>query len=222
MRKPSRKTVRDSIRASVPKGKLRAAKIVLADNPEKNSPIGGFTEYDRETSGGHVVKIGAPAGDNAHGITIRGHETRHATRHTPKRKKPMTENEAMASQIVDDVNIECTPLPNTDSVRPYRRAHLAVAMSGVRTLQRNARAVRDKLAADNAALRNGQLLNAVRTTAMLHSYAQGDIPMVKRGRTGTAMFAKRLETVLLRRLLRSLNWPKASAQGQGPFRCWSP
>jgi hypothetical protein len=182
MRKPNRKTVRDAIRASVPDGKLKRAKIVLADSPEKRSPIGGFTEYER-ANGGAVVKIGAPAGDNAHGITIRGHETRHATRHTPKRKKPMTENEAIAAQIVDDVNIECTPLPDTNvSLRPYRRAHLAVAMDGVRTLKKNARAVKNKIAPDTARLRNGNLLNAVRTVAMLHSYGQGGPEAVARER----------------------------------------
>ena len=170
MRKPSRKTVRDAIRGSVPQGKLKRAKIVLADNPEKHSPIGGFTEYDR-ASGGTVIKIGAPAGDNASGITIRGHETRHATRHGNRRKKPMTENEAVASQIVDDVNIECTPIP--PCMTGYKRAHLAVAMDGVRTLTRNARAVKSGKVADSIALRNGQLLNAVRSTAMLHSYGQG-------------------------------------------------
>jgi hypothetical protein len=173
MRKPNRKTVRDAIRASVPKGKLKRAKIVLADNAQlKGAQIGGFTEYDR-ANGGNVIKIGAPAADDAKGITIRGHETRHATRHTVKRRKPMTENEAIASQIVDDVNIECTPLPKLESLIGYKRAHLAVAMDGVRTLKKNKRAVDNKTAPDSIALRNGQLLNAVRTTAMLHSYGQG-------------------------------------------------
>jgi hypothetical protein len=175
MRKPSRKTVRDAIRASVPQGKLKRAKIVLADKAQlQGAQIGGFTEYDR-ASGGTVIKIGAPDGDDAKGITIRGHETRHATRHGNRRKKPMTENEAIASQIVDDVNIECTPLPKlaVESLRGYKRAHLAVAMDGARTLTRNARAVKSGKAPDTVALRNGQLLNAVRTTAMLHSYGQG-------------------------------------------------
>ena len=163
MNKPNRKTVRDAIRASVPDGKLKGAKIVLADKEElKHARIGGFTEYSR-ANGGDVVKVGAPAGDDAHGITIRGHETRHASRHTLKRKKPMSENEALAAQIVDDVNIECTPIPDGANTRPYRRAHLTVAMDSVRTLLRNDRAVKGGKVADSVELRNGQLLNAVRT-----------------------------------------------------------
>jgi hypothetical protein len=175
MRKPTRKTVRDAIRASVPDGKLQRAKIVLASKEQLNgAPIGGFTEYDRANGSGNVIKLGAPDSDDSKGITIRGHETRHATRHTLKRKKPLTENEAIAGQIVDDVNIECTELPTVsfDGLRPYKRAHMAVAMDGVRILKRNARAVANGTVADSVALRNGQLLNAVRTAAMLHHYGQ--------------------------------------------------
>ena len=86
----------------------------------------------------------------------------------------MSENEALAAQIVDDVNIECTPIPDGANTRPYRRAHLTVAMDSVRTLLRNDRAVKGGKVADSVELRNGQLLNAVRTIAMLHSYGQGD------------------------------------------------
>ena len=173
MRKPNKRTVRDSIRASVPQGKLKKAKIILAEKAQiAGSRIGGFTEYDR-ASGGTVIKIGAPAEDDAKGITVRGHETRHATRHGNRRKKPMTENEAIASQIVDDVNIECNPLPMSEHLIGYKRAHLAVAMDGARTMTRNRRAVKNGKVADSVELRNGNLLNAVRTTAMLHSYGQG-------------------------------------------------
>jgi hypothetical protein len=175
MRKPNRKTVRDAIRASVPDGKLKGAKIVLADRPEQTGQIGGFTQYD-EKNRRDVVKLGAPIGDNAKGVTIRGHETRHATRHTPRRKKPLTENEAIAAQIVDDVNIESTMLPSTATpgmMRIYQRAHLATAMDGVRTLKKNVRAVRTGKAKDSPELRNGQLLNAVRTVAMLKHYGTG-------------------------------------------------
>jgi hypothetical protein len=166
-RKPNRKTVRDGIRGSVPAGKLRGARISLRDVTKDNSPIGGFTEYGK---GGSVVKIGAPVSDTSFGVTVRGHETRHATRHTPRRKKPLTENEALACQIVDDVNIESTTLPNVKGIRAYKRAHLATAFDGVRTIARNVRAVKSGKTPDSIALRNGNLLNAVRTIGMLRAY----------------------------------------------------
>jgi len=175
--KPSKRTVRDAIRASVPDGKLRKAQIVLKERTDAMQ-IGGFTQYERET-GGDVVKIGAPASDDSYGITVRGHETRHATRHTPRRKKPKTENEAIAGQIVDDVNIETSPLPDVASIRPYRRAHLKTAMDGVRVLLKNKRHVTANPKDDTAQLRNGNLLNAVRTVAMLHHYGQGEASEIK-------------------------------------------
>jgi hypothetical protein len=162
--KPNRKTVRAAIRGSVPQAKLQKARILLRDGTDKLS-IGGFTEYgtDRKT----VVKLGAPAGDKAFDITVRGHETRHATRHKLGRKKLMTPNEAIASQIVDDVNIESTRLPqiSTSGLEQYRRAHLATAMRGLRGMLQDKRTQRDTYET-----RNARLLEAVRTTAMLAHY----------------------------------------------------
>jgi hypothetical protein len=172
MRKPNRKTVRAAIRASVPEGKLKEARIVLSDAPRGTEVIGGFTEYDPRKNS-RVIKLGAPAGDKAFDITVRGHETRHATRHKAARNKPMTPNEAIASQIVDDVNIECSPLPDTKGLRAYRRAHLATAFDGLKTIARNARKVKNGLAPDNVAMRNAQLVHSVRTAAMLIAYGQG-------------------------------------------------
>lgn len=146
-----------------------------------NLSIGGFTEYERNGNGGAVVKLGAPASDDAFGITVRGHETRHATRHKPTRKKPVTPNEAIAGQIVDDVNIECTPLPpvSASHLTTYKRAHLKTAMDGVRALLKNKRAVLKGHAKDSVELRNGNLLNAVRTLSMLHHYGQNTMDEIR-------------------------------------------
>src|SRR5262245_54655277 len=109
MRKPQTKILRDSIRGSVPDGKLKKARIVLHDIRQNATPTAGATQYgeDRKT----VVRVDAPASDDAFGITVRGHEGRHATRHVLSRRKAMTPNEMLAGQIVDDVNIETTELP---------------------------------------------------------------------------------------------------------------
>jgi hypothetical protein len=174
--KPSRKTVRAAIRGSVPGGKLRKAKIILAERAQlAGSPIGGFTEYDQKNRR-DVVKLGAPLDDSAEGITIRGHETRHATRHTPTRKKPVSELEALIGQVVDDVNIESTDLPQVSPglLKPYKRAHLTTAMKGVRVIKNTARKVKAGVIPDAVPLRNGQLIHSVRTIAMLKHYGQPD------------------------------------------------
>jgi hypothetical protein len=173
--RPSRRTIRAAIRGSVPGGKLKRARITLADAAQlKNSEIGGFTQYDPKNRK-EVIKIGAPTGDDAKAITIRGHETRHATRHTPTRKKPVTELELLVGQIVDDVNVESTELPqHTPGLKAYRRAHLTTAMQGVRTIASVARKVKTGEVQDSVALRNGQLLHSVRTLAMLKHYSEKD------------------------------------------------
>jgi hypothetical protein len=176
MRKPTPKTVREAIRASVPDAKLRKARIVLTEDGFQGGNIGGYTQYERE-HGGDVVKIGAPIGDDSRGITIRGHETRHATRHKPQRKKPVTENEAMASQIVDDVNIECSPIPEAKSGRAYRRAHLATAMRDLRTIVNRGRNMRSGIEPNTVQGRNAQLLASMRVGAMLRHYATSEVPM---------------------------------------------
>src|SRR5262245_31345870 len=133
-RKPNRKTVRAAIRGSVPDAKLKKARIVLAEDTHKGA-IGGFTEYDNGRQ--NVVRLGAPAGDNAYDVTVRGHETRHATRHVRRRiKKAVTQNEVLAAQIVDDVNIESTRLPemSLSGLTTYRRAHVATALKGLRDM----------------------------------------------------------------------------------------
>jgi hypothetical protein len=169
MKKPHKGTVRAGIRGSVPGGKLCQAQITLSKAKQNQAAIGGFTEY--APKGGAVVKIGAPSGDDAFGISVRGHETRHATRHKPARRKPMTGNEAIASQIVDDVNVETSPLPRgIKGLRAYKRAHCAVAMTDVRTLAAKGRLVRSGKVADSVALRNSNLLCALRSTAMLAHY----------------------------------------------------
>lgn len=174
--KPTRKTVRAAIRGSVPGGKLRRAKIVLADAVQlKGSPIGGFTEYDQKNRR-EVVKLGAPMADTAEGITIRGHETRHATRHVPVRRKPVSEVEALIGQIVDDVNVESGDLPNLSQglMKPYKRAHLTTAMKGVRVITNTKRKLDAGIIPDTVPVRNGQLIHSVRTLAMLKHYGQPD------------------------------------------------
>src|SRR5262252_7838617 len=169
-RKPNSRTLRAAIRGSVPDGKLRGAKIVLAENTDK-AAIGGFTEYDEKRKG--VSRLGAPAGDRAFDITVRGHETRHATRHCkPRRKKAMTENEAIASQIVDDVNIETTALPSVSlsGLEAYRRAHLATAVRDLRDMLRIKRNI-----PETRETRNAQILSSVRVKAMLRHYRGGAI-----------------------------------------------
>jgi hypothetical protein len=174
MKAPTAKTVRAGIRASVPDGKLRKARIVLTSEGFRAGSIGGYTQYERE-HGGDVIKLGAPIGDKSKDVTIRGHETRHATRHKPQRKKPMTQNGEMASQIVDDVNIECTPIPNVKSQRAYRRAHLAVGANDLRSLKRHARQVLKGMPT-TVGDRNWQLLLAVRVAAMLRHYGKTGHP----------------------------------------------
>src|SRR5215471_11082428 len=98
--KPNRKTVRQAIRGMVPGGKLSSAKILLSESKYGAHSVAGFTEFDK-ARGGKVVKLGAPSGDDAASVCVRGHETRHATHTHPLRSKPMTPNEAMAFQAVD-------------------------------------------------------------------------------------------------------------------------
>lgn len=176
---PNRRTVAAAIRGSVPQGKLRKAKIVMREDTA-GMPIGGFTEYDRG-NGGDVVKIGVPVVDTAFGITIRGHETRHASIHKPTRRKPMTENESVAAQIVDDVNDETLDLPplNSGAFTVYKRAHLATAMRDVRTITNKARKAKRGEIPDNVALRNSNLLASVRSLAMLSHYAKGEAPLCR-------------------------------------------
>ena len=169
-KKPNRRTVRATIRGSVPDGKLRKAQIVLKDTTVKEA-IGGFTQYERENRG-RVIKLGAPAGDNAIDMTVRGHETRHATHHKPTRKKPMTENEAIASQIVDDVNIEYKPLPLVKGIYRYQRNALAAAMRDVRTGVSMARKIKNGTLPDSWQARNAQLLMGLRASAMLQHYGK--------------------------------------------------
>lgn len=173
MRKPNRKTVRAAIRGSVPDGKLRKAKIKLSDAPYQSQSVTGFTEYgtDRKT----VVKIGAPDGDSAIAITVRGHESRHATHHTKGRAKNMSENEARAAQIVDDVNIETLPLPSIiyDGIETYRRAHIATAMTDLRSMLKSKKNFVEHPSTETFHDRNQRLAIAMRVKAMLAHYRQG-------------------------------------------------
>jgi hypothetical protein len=202
--RPSRKTVRAAIRGSVPDGKLKRAKIVLADRDAlKDSPIGGFTQYDPKNK--DVIKLAAPTGDDAEGITVRGHETRHATRHKPTRKKPMTELEALVGQIVDDVNVETSELPRVPGIKAYKRAHLATAMKGVKTIVNVARKVRDGNMPDSVAVRNGQLIHAVRTVAMLKHYgASYDVNSLTEA-SAKARGMQRLRNAIGHRLLNAVS-----------------
>jgi hypothetical protein len=84
----------------------------------------------------------------------------------------MTENGAMASQIVDDVNIESTPVPNTKSERAYRRAHLYVAVKDLRSIKKMARGLKNGTLPNSVRNRNWQLLLAVRVYAMLDHYGR--------------------------------------------------
>jgi hypothetical protein len=169
MKAPNKRTVRGAIRGSVPGGKLRQAQIKLAKVEQNKLPIGGYTQY--APKGGAVIEIGAPVMDDAFGVAVRGHETRHATRHKPARKKPMTANEAIASQIVDDVNVETSPLPRgLRGLRAYKRAHCAVAMRDMRVVAQKARAVKAGKAPDSIETRNANLLSVLRSSAMLGHY----------------------------------------------------
>jgi hypothetical protein len=176
----ARKTVRAALRGSVPDGKLKGARITLAEDTS-NSPIGGFTEYgkDRKT----VIRIGGPVSDDAFGITVRGHETRHATRHTLARKKRDTYNAAMAAQLVDDVNIETGELPKVSKsgLEIYRRAHIATAMRDLKHMINDKRKQEKGLMPDTYEQRNARTLAAVRVKAMLAHYRK-DLPY---GRTHT-------------------------------------
>lgn len=165
----ARKTVRAALRGSVPDGKLKGARITLAEDTS-NAPIGGFTEYgkDRKT----VVRIGGPVTDDAFGITVRGHETRHATRHTLARKKRDTYNAAMAAQLIDDVNIETGELPEVSAsgLEIYRRAHIATAMRDLKHMISDKRKQDKGEMPDTYEQRNARTLAAVRVKAMLAHY----------------------------------------------------
>jgi hypothetical protein len=167
---PNRKIVRAAIRGSVPGGKLKQAKIRLMDTRQGEHGIGGRTVFgnDRKT----VTEILSPAADDAFGITVRGHETRHATKHTLGRKKPMTENAMFAMQHVDDVNVETMKLPSIsgDGLEEYRRAHLAVAVKDLRGIVNEVRAIKAGTRKDSWQDRNRRLVNALRTKAMLAHY----------------------------------------------------
>ena len=171
-RKPNKKIVRAAIRGSVPDGKLKKARILLSDAPYGATAITGFTEYgnDRET----VVKIAAPEMDNAAGITVRGHETRHATRHRKTRKKNLTMKEAQAFQIVDDVNVETGTLPyiEGEGIEAYRRAHLTTAMRDLAVMLRDKRRFESGFP-ETWEDRNRRLLAAMRIKAMLRHYREG-------------------------------------------------
>ena len=171
-RKPNRKTAVAAIRGSVPDGKLKRTKITLHDVEYGKTKIAGFTQYGDDRVS--IARIGAPIGDNASSITIRGHETRHATRHKRERKKPLTENQVNAGQIVDDVNVETTALPFVGAMlRDYQRAHLATAMTDLKTLIHDADKVKRGEMRDSVGFRNNQLLNALRIKAMLAHYRYG-------------------------------------------------
>jgi hypothetical protein len=170
-RKPNRRTVRDALRASVPDGKLKGARIVLKDDTS-TMRIGGFTEYERV--GGKVIRLGAPASDDSFGVSIRAHEAAHASHHKPLRKKPVSEVEAVISQIIDDVNIEALPVPEIGASRAYRRAKLATAMRDVRNIVRVTSKVRSGAMVDSVNLRNGNLQAGTRAIAMLRAYGQGE------------------------------------------------
>jgi hypothetical protein len=171
--KPNSKTVRAGIRGSVPHGKLKKAKIVLSKAGYGEGAITGFTEYDKDRK--TVVKIGAPASDAAFAITVRGHETRHATKHKPTRKKPLTPEEAEAGQRVDDVNVELLPLPKLSTasgLEEYRRAHLATAMRDLSHMLQDDRKVKAGVAPNSREHRNNILLGALRVKAMLAHYRE--------------------------------------------------
>jgi len=167
----NKKTIRDVIRGSVPGGKLQHARIVLAD--KAGDTIGGFTEYDRKTG---VTKIGTPAGMKATDITIRGHETRHATFHKAPKRKLQTPREILVGQIVDDVNVESKPLPGGVSAKglaDYRRAHLATAMRDIGRMKRVARDIKAGRRQSSVDQRNGDLICATRALSMLKNYGTG-------------------------------------------------
>ena len=172
--KPNRRTVRAAIRGSVPDGKLKRAQIVLSSEKYGERNVAGFTQYD-ERDRKTVVKLGAPDNDGAFGITVRGHETRHAAKHTLRRKKPMTENEAEAAQRVDDVFVETLPLPSLhgDGLDVYRRAHLTMALKDLQYMAQVERGLKSGKIADSAQVRNTRLMAALRVKAMLKHYGDG-------------------------------------------------
>jgi hypothetical protein len=200
--KPNKKTVRAAIRGSVPHGKLKKARIVLKDEPYATSRIAGFTQYD-EKDRITVTKLGAPLGDNAEGITVRGHETRHATFQKRTRKKPLTQNEANAGQAVDDVFVETRELPQKSfdpstgavivpsGLEEYRRAHIATAMKDLQNVKRDIRRVKAGTAKEDYAMRNFRLLALLRAKAIFRHYSDESTNRrtVKQARKGAASIA---------------------------------
>lgn len=170
--KVARRTAVAAIRGSVPDGKLRATRIILSDASQGVNPIGGFTQYDR-AQGGAVVQLGAPAGDSAYDITVRGHETAHATHDKPPRKKKESVNEFNARQVVGDVINESRELPNVglELLTAYNRAHIATVLKGdVRSILAKRRQVLRGDIPDSVGVRNASVLAAVRAVGMLRSY----------------------------------------------------
>jgi len=191
-RKPTKKTVRAAIRASVPDGKLKAARILLAEIEQNKTHIGGFTEYNEK--GGGVRKVAAPIGDDAFSLTVRGHETRHASKHTMKRKKPMTPNEAIASQIVDDVNIEMLPVPEIKGATAYRRAHLATAVRDLRGIYNTVKRVRAGKQPDRMEIRNQNITCGTRVLAMAMNYG-GNAPDMRERRIKTRVVQRLRDSI---------------------------
>jgi hypothetical protein len=175
---PTKKILRAAIRGSVPHGKLRKARIVLADS--RNSSIGGFTDYNPLDA--TVTRIGCPNGDDAYSSSVRGHETIHATFDSKKSLrllKPLTEQQYDALNFVDDIRGEQRPLPKATtslqrrSLERYRRDHLSVAVDELRRMKRNRRNMAAGLTPNTLERRNKDIMFGARIFAMLTSYRQG-------------------------------------------------
>lgn len=182
---PTRKTIRDSIRASVPDGKLKGAKISLKDDI-RGLPVGGFTEYEDKPNGG-VVSIFAPSGIIAEHVTIRDHEIRHAAFHKRRPKKKRTEMELRVERFVDDVNVESVPViwsrnSSERALERYKRKHLAVVAKEVRAILNASRAMCKNPRLNTPAERNKRLLHTLRAMAMGLTY--GDNMLVSRNLRG--------------------------------------
>lgn len=162
------------MRGSVPRGKLRKARIVLADS--RRSSIGGFTDYNPADAS--VTQIGCPQGDDAYSRSVRGHETIHATFDSKKSLrllKPLTDEQSDALNFIDDIRGEQRPLPKATTSRhkasldQYRRDHLSVAVAELSNMKRNAR--RGTL--NSVERRNKAIMFGARVYTMLTSYRQG-------------------------------------------------
>jgi hypothetical protein len=185
-------TVQDTIRGSVPDGKLQKTRIHLQDAGVLDSIMGaeGITHYGK---GDVVERLDMPRGENAKSITIRGHELRHATyskRASAALKKETRVSELMAyaAQITEDCHVEQKKLPALpmSMLAPYCRAHVTTALRDINDMLRDARAAKklpDDKVLNSPRARNGKILCCARALAILNCYGPMIVPKNRHGQS---------------------------------------